>query len=361
MPPILCENIILGYEDRSLWLLAAIFLTVAFLFFIFRKWTTHAIMHIALVRFRRRDPEDYQRICDELSPPLRFFLPAVFFTAACHAALFIPLPWYSLLTKIADSLVTAVAFWLLFKTSFIIGVTVMRGEKAQSQPARKSAAQLLVSMIRVGILFIAVFVILSYWVSNVAGLVTGLGIGGLALTLAAQDTIGNFLGSLVILFDQPFQSGDWISTKEAKGEVLSVGVRSTRLRSSDGSLVTVPNKLLAEASVTNETERSRRRAEQQLIIPWEVSWETAEQFKKAVAEQLAAHEKIDAPLVMFSELGTSGMSLYISYYTGGDYRGHMALRDEINTLIARLAQAHNFTFKVSEHLLLLAADEKVEG
>lgn len=353
MLPILCETMIDNPWELSMWLPAAVLFGIAFIVFVFRKWLSGAILYVTLTRSRQHYPEDYVTIRNELSPPLRLFLPIAFLTAACHMAVFIPIPWHGLLIKMADTAVTAIAFWLLFKTSMVIGVIVLRGKRVKDQPIGVSAASLLVSMIRVGILFIGAFVILSYWVSNIAGLITGLGIGGLALTLAAQDTIGNFLASLVILFDQPFKVGDWITMNEAKGEVLAIGIRSTRLRAPEGALVSVPNKMLVESSVTNETERERRRTDQSLIIPWEVPWETVEAFKKALIEALNEHEDIvGTPLVALSELSGAGMTLYMSYYTGGDYRGMMATRDAVNAMITKLSHSFGFSFWIPERVLV---------
>ena len=89
-------------------------------------------------------------------------------------------------------------------------------------------------MTRVAIIVIGVFVVLSLWVKNVAGLVTGLGIGGLAISLASQDLLANFLGSLALLLDEPFKVGDWIITSHGEGTVEEIGMRSSKLRMFDG-------------------------------------------------------------------------------------------------------------------------------
>src|SRR5690606_24921192 len=94
---------------------------------------------------------------------------------------------------------------------------------------------------------------------NVASLVAGLGIGGVAVALAAKDTIANFFGSLMIFIDRPFQIGDWVKIGETEGIVEVVGFRSTRVRTFYNSLVTVPNAHFTEAAIDNLGMREYRR------------------------------------------------------------------------------------------------------
>ncbi len=340
------------------WLPTAILLCLALLFFLLRGPAARAILYLTLSHSRQYYREDYLTMRQEILEPLKLFLPAVFFTAACHLATPIPSPWYDLLVKLADTAMTALAFWLLFKTAMVIGVIILRRRREAEQPIG-AGATLLVSMIRVALIFIGVFVILSYWVKNVAGLVTGLGIGGLAITLAAQSTIGNFIGSLVILLDQPFRIGDWISTPEASGEVESIGIRSSRLRASSGALLTVPNKTLSDAVVTNETQRSKRRIELDFIIPWGVSNESFALFRDRLNERLSEHPHIEGPLlIVLRAFTTEGVSVYLSCYTGKDYRPMMVTRDQIIRAILDISNETGFSLTLPRRLLLTREEEE---
>jgi MscS family membrane protein len=88
---------------------------------------------------------------------------------------------------------------------------------------------------------------------NVAGLLAGLGIGGLAVALAAKETLANLFGSLALLMDRTFQVGDTIKQGEVEGEVVNIGLRSTRVRTKEGYIVSIPNQLMTNAAVTNMT------------------------------------------------------------------------------------------------------------
>lgn len=341
------------------WLAAAILLAVASLCFIFRKPIASGILYLVLSHSRRSYPDDYSVMKREIAGPLRIFVPIIFLTASCHAAYFIASSWHTFLIRSADTLMTAVAFWLLFKTAMVIGILVMRRKNLGQQPAGATAISLMVSMIRFGIIFIGALVILSYWVSNVAGLITGLGIGGLALSLAAQDTIGNFIGSLAIMLDQPFHVGDWISAPDIQGSVQSIGMRSSKLRSADGALISVPNKLLAEAVVTNETKREKRRIELVMTIPWEVSKDGYEEFRGRVCEYLETHDKVKPPIiVVLRDLTTQGMDVYIRCFTGADLEDMMKTRDDINCSIIAIASDMGFSLYVPHHVVLNGKDSQ---
>jgi MscS family membrane protein len=88
---------------------------------------------------------------------------------------------------------------------------------------------------------------------NVAGLLAGLGIGGLAVALAAKETLANLFGSIALLMDRTFQVGDRIKQGDVEGTVEKIGLRSTRVRTAEGYAVSIPNQLITNAPVTNMT------------------------------------------------------------------------------------------------------------
>jgi MscS family membrane protein len=101
------------------------------------------------------------------------------------------------------------------------------------------------------IFLIAVLMFLDNMGINIKAVLTGLGIGGLAIALAAQDILANFFASLVIIFDSPYRVGEKIRAKGHEGTVEAIGLRSTRLRTADGTLVSIPNRQMADTDVNN--------------------------------------------------------------------------------------------------------------
>jgi MscS family membrane protein len=118
---------------------------------------------------------------------------------------------------------------------------------------RGTLAPVLARACQVFFYLIAVLLVLQNLGYNVAGLLAGLGIGGLAVALAAKETLANLFGSLALLMDRTFQVGDTIKQGEVEGEVVNIGLRSTRVRTKEGYIVSIPNQLMTNAAVTNMT------------------------------------------------------------------------------------------------------------
>jgi len=145
--------------------------------------------------------------------------------------------------------------------AFVAGraaVTAFAGwTHASADPAeartRDTLAPVLARSCQVFFYLVAVLLVLQNLGYNVAGLLAGLGIGGLAVALAAKETLANLFGSLALLMDRTFQVGDMIKQGDVEGEVVNIGLRSTRVRTKEGYIVSIPNQLITNAAVTNMT------------------------------------------------------------------------------------------------------------
>lgn len=124
---------------------------------------------------------------------------------------------------------------------------------------------------------------------DVLPLLTGLGIGGLAVAFAAKDTIENFFGSVAVIVDQPFEVGDWIDVEGVEGTVEQLGFRSTRVRTFYNSLVTVPNAMLVRATVDNYGKRQYRRWSTMLNLTYDTPPDKIEAFCEGIRELVRLH------------------------------------------------------------------------
>lgn len=116
---------------------------------------------------------------------------------------------------------------------------------------RETLAPVLAKACEVFLYVVAFLLVLQNIGYNVAGLLAGLGIGGLAVALAAKETLANLFGSIAVLMDGTFQVGDTIKQGDITGVVEKIGLRSTKVRTADGYLVSIPNQLVTSAAVTN--------------------------------------------------------------------------------------------------------------
>ncbi|GAB3647424.1 hypothetical protein GCM10028791_09360 [Echinicola sediminis] len=176
---------------------------------------------------------------------------------------------------------------------------------------------------------------------------TGLSIGGLAFALAAQDTIKNFFGSVMIFIDKPFQVGDWITSGDVDGTVEEVGFRSTRVRTFRNSLMYIPNGRIADATIDNHGLRQYRRFYSTVTITYDTPPELINVFVEGLREIVKNHPKTrkDYYNVYFNNM--SAFSLDIMFYvffevpTWGD---ELQARHEVLIQIVKLAKELGVSF-----------------
>lgn len=171
-------------------------------------------------------------------------------------------------------------------------------------------------------------IVLQSFGLNVMSLLAGLGLGGLGLALAAQDTAANLFGSITILFDRPFQVGDWVKIKDMEGTVEEIGFRSTRVRTFYNSLITIPNAMMAKETVDNMGVRPARRVRQVLGLVYETAPETIEAFCDRVRYYIRSDEKViaDTVTVHFNNYNASSLDVLVNFhlkvYTGPEELEH---------------------------------------
>ncbi|HVZ64088.1 MAG TPA: mechanosensitive ion channel family protein [Lacunisphaera sp.] len=182
---------------------------------------------------------------------------------------------------------------------------------------------------------------------NVTTILQGLGIGGLAFALAAQDTIANLFGSIVVAIDQPFKLGETIKIQGNVGTVEDIGLRSTKLRLVDKSLIVMPNKMVAAESIVNLSRFTGRRAELVLTLTYDT---TAAQMEELVAEirrLLLAEPEIDPTSVncYFRDLNASSLDIWLTYNSkDADFNKHMLLRQRLNLAFMRAVESRGLSF-----------------
>jgi MscS family membrane protein len=183
--------------------------------------------------------------------------------------------------------------------------------------------------------------------ADVKAFLAGLGIGGLAFALAAQDTIANLFGSIVVALDQPFKLGETVKIGANTGTVEDIGLRSTKLRLVDKSLVVVPNKLMATEVVTNLSRFSQRRVEQVIGLTYDTRPEQMEQVVEEFRALIAAEPEVEAASaqVFFRDYAASSLDIWIAYVTKDpDLNVHLAAKQRVNLALMRAVAARGLAF-----------------
>jgi len=271
------------------------------------------------------------------------------------------------LTEIVDSatsvlLVLAIG-WLLFCGAELVDTWIARITAPRRSRMDEMLAPILRKSLRVT-LVILVLVQIAQILSDkpITSIIAGLGVGGLAVALAAQETIKNFFGSLVILADKPFELGDRIVVDGHDGPVEAVGFRSTKLRTLEGHLVTIPNGELANRTIQNIGKRPSIRRLVDIAITYDTPPEKVEQGISILRDLLRDHEGSHPdfpPRVYFSDFGSASLNLRVIYwYHPPDYWKYMEFSERFNLQVLRQFNAAGIDFAFPTQTLYLAGDPK---
>ena len=195
----------------------------------------------------------------------------------------------------------------------------------------------------------------------ITSILTGIGIGGLALGLAAQDTIKNFFGSILIFADKPFNVGELINLDGKAGVVEEVGVRTTKIRTLDGHLLTAPNGNLANSTIHNISRRPFIRRVFSVTITYDTPPEKVQRAIDILKELLADHEGIDEnypPRVIFDEMASHSLNIKCFYwYHPPDYWKYMEFTEYVNMEILKRFNEEGIEFAFPTQTMYLAGDE----
>jgi len=216
--------------------------------------------------------------------------------------------------------------------------------------------------VRIAVVVVVAMFILDQIVEDITTLLAGLGVGGLAVALAAQDTIKNFFGSLMILLDKPFQVGDRIVIGGHDGPVVEVGFRSTKIRTLEGHLVTVPNSLIANEKVQNIGKRPYIRRLMNVTITYDTPPEKVLRAVEILRELLDDHEGMDPefpPRVYFNDFNADSLNIIVIYWNHPpNYWDFLAFNQKINMQIFERFNGEGIEFAFPTQTLYLANDDK---
>ena len=200
---------------------------------------------------------------------------------------------------------------------------------------------------------VAVFVVFGVLLTiqslgyNVSTILQGLGIGGLAFALAAQDTIANLFGSLVVAIDQPFKVGETVKIGSNVGTVEDIGLRSTKIRLVDRSLVVLPNKMVSSEAIVNLSRFTGRRVEQVFGLTYDTTPDKMETIVREIRRLIEGETEVDTASVhvYFRDFSASSLDIWTVYVIKApDFAKHLALRQRLNLAIMRAVKAQGLDF-----------------
>jgi MscS family membrane protein len=194
---------------------------------------------------------------------------------------------------------------------------------------------------------------------NVTGLLASLSIGGLAVGLAAQDTLSNLFGAVAMLADKPFRVGDRIQLDSIDGVVENIGLRSTRIRNLDGHLVTVPNRTMANANLTNISKRPNIKTVMNIGVTYDTPAEKIERAMQVIEEIYRPHPRTSDLIISFNKFESSSLNiLVVHWWDSTDFKEYLLQFQKLNLELKRRFDAEGINFAFPSQTVYLRQDSK---
>jgi MscS family membrane protein len=233
--------------------------------------------------------------------------------------------------------------WLLLRVVDFFGLVLLHRARLTNSKADDQLIPFIKESIKVIVLIMSFFLMLGTILHvNVASLIAGLGIGGLAIALAAKDTLENLLGSFAIFLDKPFSIGDTVKVNLLTGKVERIGFRSTQIRTQENTIITIPNKQMTDAALENISLRKMIRGAFTLTLRLDTPKEKIEHFSKKLLHSLSINNAIlgsPVPLVRLEKISETGLELSVQFYVDTvEFDEFTKVRQEVLFTILNLAQ-----------------------
>jgi MscS family membrane protein len=194
---------------------------------------------------------------------------------------------------------------------------------------------------------------------NVTGLIASLSIGGLAVGLAAQDTLSNVFGAVALFADKPFRVGDRIQIKDIDGTVEAIGMRSTRIRHLDGYVVTVPNRTMASEYITNVSKRPNIKTVMNIGVTYDTPCDKIERAMKIIDEVYRPHPKTSDLIISFNKFESTSLNLLVvHWWESQDYKEYLLGFQHLNLELKKRFDAEGINFAFPTQTVYLKQDSE---
>lgn len=286
-----------------------------------------------------------EALVEAVKPPLSLGVLAVGVWAALEV---LPLPTkpYDVYTFVHESgriVILLLFMWLIIRLINALGKALRLKATDPAHWLDTSLVPLIVLSLKT-LVWITIFVVVAQNLGySVSGLVASLGIGGVAVALAAQDTLANLFGSIMIMVDKPFRIGDWIKSGDFEGTVEEIGFRSTKIRTFAKTVQVVPNNKIANMMIENMDRRGDeginvRRIKMIIGLEYKANAEQMEAAVDAIKGILRGSKSVDQKfyLVNFTDFGDSSLNILVYYFAATtDWEKYLNTRQEVNLKVMR--------------------------
>ena len=319
-------------------------LLVVFLSLFLRKFFI-----LVVVRFVERLAKKTSTELDDLlinitSKPLSFLIIVV----GLFIAFLILGMEHTIIAKLIKSLIIIVISWTLYNLVVELSIYIYRFTEKLGEEIAKELGSFLIKLLKIFAIGIGVLAILQEWGINISAVIASLGLGGLAFALAAKDTAANLFGGLTVLVDKTMKVGDWIKIGDVEGIVEDIGLRSSKIRSFEKSLIIIPNQILANQSLENFSRRNVRRIKMIIGVTYSTTREQMVKILNEIRNMLKTHPRIAKDqllMVYFTDFGDSSLNIFIYCFTNtAKWEEYLAIREDVNLKIMEIIERNGASF-----------------
>lgn len=262
----------------------------------------------------------------------------------------VPLEIYlgQVIDKIFLFLIILSVFWIILRIIDFVAHVLKYKATITENKADDQLVPFLKELTKTIVCFIGFFVLLGYvFEINVLTLITGLGIGGIAVALAAKESLENLIGSFTIFLDKPFTVGDVVKVDGIEGTIDKVGFRSTRIISPDKTTIIIPNRAMIDGVLENVTRRNYQRIIFMIGLSYSSSQDTVKAIVVQITDLLKSHVQIQDGSARLEAFGESGLNIQVIYLVPNESPATPAeIKEEINYKIMEIVQQNGADFAV---------------
>ncbi len=322
-------------------------IAAALLFFLIlglRKVFTKIVLAFLQKLSKRTETYYDDRVISALKQPLRF----VFIIIAIHLFFLLTFTETDFIKQVINSMIVYTLFWAILNMAEALRELAYAATEKFNPDLSREMGNFILTLLKIFIGGIGLAAILTVWGINVTALIASLGLGGLAFALAAKDTASNLFGSFALLADKSIRIGEWVKVGGVEGVVEDVGMRTTKIRSFQKTLITVPNQLVANQPIENFSRRGIRRIKLHIGLTYGTTSEQILKIKQDIESMLRNHEGIsqkDSLLVYFDNFGASSLDIFIYTFTAtANWAKYLEIREDIHVKIMQIVEANGSGF-----------------
>lgn len=333
-------NTVLDIPLANLFAAIAVFL----LFLLFRKIFTLIVIGTLQKFSKFSQTYNDDRIISALKDPIGF----AFVLIGAHLFFLLIFKETELVKNILNTLAIYTIFWAILAVMESLRDLFHHATGKFNPDLAQEMGNFVLKIAKVLVAAVGLGAMLQVWSINVTALVASLGLGGLAFALAAKDTASNMFGSFALLADKSIRIGEWIKVGGVEGTVEDIGMRTTKLRSFDKSLITVPNQIVSNSPIENFSRRGVRRIKMNVGLTYSTSSEQLSNIVKEIRSMLHNHEKIsqkETLLVNFESFGDSALNIFIYAFTNtSNWERYLNIREDIHMKIIKIVEENGSGF-----------------